>query len=254
MLKKENSNFFTIIISSYNGEKYITEQINSILNQTYINWELIIADDKSNDNTMNILENFCKKNSKITFYRNKNKLGPTESFFNLLHKSKGKYTIFCDQDDIWIPDKLLTLKNHINKENIIFGFHNARYLINNAEISKKLKLKDADIIYSSKPKLKFINLIFSNQVIGCLSFGETSTLQRLIKTTPLKHSKIYLDYWIALNISLTSEIFYINEILSLYRRHSSVATKQNRNLTTKIISRFFILISLIWNSICTRFY
>ena len=241
-------------MATYNGDKYLSEQLNSILSQTYTDWELLIADDQSNDNTLEIVKDICKKSSSISYYKNKNRLGPTQSFFNLLHRSRGEYTVFCDQDDIWFDDKLYILKKYINKNKIVFGFHNAKYLINSKEISRYLAVKDSDILYKSKPNLSFLNLIFSNKVVGCLSFGDTRKLQQKIQTKPSRLSTIYLDYWIALNFSLTSEIFYINEILSFYRRHSSVATELNRSFTIKFISRLFIFISLIRNSIYNIYY
>ena len=94
-----------VLMSAYNGEKYISEQINSILQQTYQNLVLYIRDDGSSDNTVSILEEY-ERQKKIVLIQGEN-LGFINSFFDVMKKCEtADYYAWCDQDDIWIPDKI----------------------------------------------------------------------------------------------------------------------------------------------------
>ena len=106
---------FEILISTYNGEEFIKMQLESIINQSYKNWKMCIADDFSSDQTLKIIQEYSYKDKRITFYKNKKRLGPLISFYKLLKKSNSDYVIFCDQDDIWVQDKLERLFQYIYK-------------------------------------------------------------------------------------------------------------------------------------------
>lgn len=99
-----------IMMTSYNGEKYIAEQIESIRQQTYPNWELIIQDDCSTDNTVKIIESFIKKDNRICFQINNGKHGAYPNWHSLINYCKNlkpyDYYLFCDHDDVWKVNKL----------------------------------------------------------------------------------------------------------------------------------------------------
>ena len=97
-----------ILMATYNGERYISEQIESILNQTYKNWKLYIRDDGSKDNTISIIRDFEKQypNKIILVKDKKNGLGAKCNFAELMKYSKQEYCMFSDQDDIWIDNKI----------------------------------------------------------------------------------------------------------------------------------------------------
>ena len=102
-----------ILMSTYNGEKYLEEQVKSIISQDYTDWHLYIRDDGSTDNTVSLIKKITRDNEKITFL-NENKpknLGVTGSFMDLLANTKAQYYMFSDQDDYWMEDKIsATLK------------------------------------------------------------------------------------------------------------------------------------------------
>ena len=105
-----------VFLSSYNGEKYIEEQIDSVLQQKGVEVRILVRDDGSNDKTVDILEMLYKK-GKINFYKGEN-IGYAKSFLNLLtHDNKADYYAFCDQDDFWLSNKLIEgiKKININK-------------------------------------------------------------------------------------------------------------------------------------------
>lgn len=244
---------FEILMSTYNGENFIKPQIVSIINQTYKHWKISIADDVSNDKTLKIIESYSKEDTRINFYKNKQRLGPLMSFYNLLQKSNADYVIFCDQDDIWSPNKLERIYKFISKskKKIPFGLHNGKFLVDNNSIVKfeKRLIRDNDIIFHKKPNLNFYNLIISNKVIGCMTFGNCRILKKIINKKPPQNKGLFLDYWIALKVSLSRKIEYIDEYLIDYRRHKNTATLSKRSLLEIIKTRITIMIFLILENI-----
>lgn len=96
-----------ILLSTYNGEKFLEEQIESIISQTYINWDLYIRDDGSTDSTIEIIERYCKQDSRIKLIKDTQiHRGPKNSFLWLLEQVEADYYMFCDQDDIWDSQKI----------------------------------------------------------------------------------------------------------------------------------------------------
>ena len=236
---------FEILISTYNGEEFIKMQLESIINQSYKNWKISIADDFSNDQTLKIIQEYSNKDKRINYYKNKKKLGPLISFYKLLKKSNSDYVVFCDQDDIWVPNKLEKIFQYINKskKQIVFGIHNGKFLVKDKTFLKfqNRYIKNKEIIFTKKPNLSFINLLFSNKVIGCMSFGNCKLLKKIINKKIPINKGIFLDYWIALNVSLKYEIEFIDEYLINYRRHHKTATLSKRSLFEKIKTRFTII-------------
>ena len=106
-----------VLLSTYNGEKYIKEQIESILNQKEVEIALLIRDDGSTDKTIQILEELAMNNENITVYKDEN-LGPARSFMDLIEKSdEYDYYAFSDQDDVWKPKKLISAINKLKEYN-----------------------------------------------------------------------------------------------------------------------------------------
>lgn len=101
----------TVAMATYNGQSYIRQQLNSILNQTYQELEIIIVDDCSSDNTLELITSF--KDERITVLSNDYNMGVAKSFERAIENSSGDYIALCDQDDIWVANKLETLMVHI---------------------------------------------------------------------------------------------------------------------------------------------
>ena len=116
----------SLVLCTYNGEKYIEKQLTSIVNQTVLPDEIIVCDDISIDDTLNIIYSFKEKynNIKWQVIKNKNKLGFANNFINALKFANGDYIFLSDQDDIWELDKISNMLNIIennNKINILFS-------------------------------------------------------------------------------------------------------------------------------------
>lgn len=105
-----------VLLSTYNGEKYLREQIDSVLNQEGVKVSLLIRDDGSKDETINILKEYASREN-VNFYEGQN-CGPSESFHDLMRHAHGyDFYSFCDQDDVWIKDKLITAVRLLEEKN-----------------------------------------------------------------------------------------------------------------------------------------
>ena len=114
----------SIIMAAYNAEHTIEEAINSVINQTYTNWELIVVNDCSSDNTVNLVENFCKNDIRIKTVNNSFNSGASKTRHNGLVRAAGSWIAILDSDDIWVSDKLekqIKLQKETNAELIFTG-------------------------------------------------------------------------------------------------------------------------------------
>lgn len=95
-----------ILLSTYNGERYLSELLDSILGQTYQNWSLLIRDDGSSDSTLEVISKYIAKDCRISLLNSDKNLGVISSFETLLKASTSPYVMFCDQDDVWLSNKI----------------------------------------------------------------------------------------------------------------------------------------------------
>lgn len=213
----------SVVLTSYNGERYIYEQIESILNQTYQNFELIIIDDQSSDSTIAILEEFKKKDNRIALYINNENLGPRFSFYNGIRKAKGDYIALSDQDDIWIPEKLEKLIQVINKQqkNTLLYYSNSQ-IINEYRKKQNVFLSDKINPYVGNDNRV---VLFHN-----FAWGHTMIFSKALvkKLDPIPEAFNH-DKWL-LYLALThGSVFYLDEVLQYYRHHSNNLTVKNKS-------------------------
>ena len=118
MTNTEQTPHVAILMATYNGSKYLPHQIDSILKQHYTNWTLYVQDDLSTDNTPEILAAYAKRDARIKVVDNQEKLGAKRNFMTLMEKVEADYYMFSDQDDEWLPEKILvTMKKMMEEEN-----------------------------------------------------------------------------------------------------------------------------------------
>lgn len=209
-----------ILLSTHNSEIFLTEQIESIINQSYKNWTLYIRDDGSVDSTINLIEEYCKRNKNIIYFKDDKRLNAKKSFMWILSHVNSKYYMFCDQDDVWLPKKIeLTLEKMINVE---IQYPQKPILIHTdlMVVDSKLNIISNSFWTSSKLKpdiLKNFNYIgVCNCATGC-----TVMINDLAKTIsiPMPESAPMHDWWIASLVAKYGIIDYITQPTILYRQH-----------------------------------
>ena len=154
------NNLVSIITPSFNSSKYIKETVDSVLSQTYENWELIIVDDGSKDSSANIIKDLTNTDTRIKgFYLDKN-IGAAEARNVAIQQAKGKYIAFLDSNDLWELEKLEKQISFMQTEDIAFSFSTYQPM---SEDGSKLY----SIIHA--PKIVTYSAYLKNTIIGCLT-------------------------------------------------------------------------------------
>lgn len=214
----------SILMAVYNGEKYLSQQIESILAQTFSQWKLIICDDCSSDNSFDIIRKYSEMYpDKIFARRNDAPTGSAQAnFMSMLKFSDGEYTMFADQDDVWLPDKISLTLNEMRKIEQCEG--NIPVLVHT-----DMTVVDAELNQISHSFMKYCrfnpnkralnNLIVQNNISGCTMMINRQLLE-LVEETPPGDIMMH-DWWLGLAASAFGKIDYIDKPTSLYRQHTA---------------------------------
>lgn len=208
----------SIAMTTYNGEKYLREQIDSILNQSYKDFELIICDDCSTDSTVQIIKSYT--DSRITLFINDTNLGFKKNFEKAIKLCSGDYIALSDQDDIWKNNKLELCVNNINDYDLICT---NSVIINSENISQNYTMKDVlkiKKIPNDQFKI-FSHLIFTNFVQGSTVLAKRDFI---LSTLPIPENFGYHDYWFGIMASINNGIKYLDISTLNYRKHESQIT------------------------------
>ena len=155
---QKSQSLVSIIMPSYNSDGTILESIQSVLSQTYKNWELIIVDDRSTDNTWQVIQTYADKYDNIRVYQNKENLGAGASRNFAIKKARGRFIAFLDSDDLWTEDKLA--------EQIPFMLEN-NYPLTYTHYSRFTSEEELSVV-TAPEYTTYKKLMYSN-VIGCLT-------------------------------------------------------------------------------------
>lgn len=224
----------SVCITTYNGEKYINEQLNSILSQLSENDEVIITDDISSDHTVDIIKSLNDKRIKI--YINDKKLGATANFNKSLSKASGDVIFLSDQDDIWLDNKVKICLGILEIYDLVET--NCKVVDENLNVIHESYF---DVVGSGKGFVK--NLYKSTYLGCCLAFNR----KVLEASLPIPNNlMMYHDWWIGFIAERKFKVYFENEPLLLYRRHgnttSSTVGKSKNSLFFKVKSRWQLLI------------
>ena len=208
-----------ILLATYNGEKYIREQIDSILNQTYKEFRLLISDDGSTDGTRDILNEYKAKDDRIEIFMQEENLGVVKNFEFLLKKVEAKYYMFSDQDDIWKDEKIEKSLNKI-EEGFDLVYSDLEVVDENLNVTYNSYWKLKGIYNKIKKYNNFESLYLNNFVTGCTIISRKDLIKDVL---PLPNTSKYVlhDYWISLIISQNGKISYVEEPLIKYRQHKN---------------------------------
>ncbi len=217
----KNKHDVDILLSTYNGGLYLGELLDSLLGQTHRGWRLMVRDDGSSDDTVEIIKGYAGQNPErvILLDDDGRRIGACRSFIRLLERSAADYVMFCDQDDVWLPDKIdITLKamQEIESEDgdIPILVHTDLKVVD----QEKNLISESFWRYQHlDPHLKSLNtLLVLNNVTGC-TMMLNSELRKLV--LPVPEGAILHDWWIALVASAFGKIGYVDRPTLLYRQH-----------------------------------
>lgn len=216
-------------MTTYNGENYIAAQIDSILNQTYKDIELIICDDCSTDKTPQLLKEYEKKDSRVHVYLNKKNLGFRKNFEQAINLCNGQYIALSDQDDIWQEWKLEESLSNLQNKNLICT-NSELTDINGISLNYTMKNVMNYNYIPANPLTQFIHLLHSNFVQGSTILAETSFLKRCC---PIPDEVPFHDIWFAINASLENGINYLDKCSIKYRQHDNQITSNSKHSILK---------------------
>ncbi|EPK8021203.1 glycosyltransferase [Providencia rettgeri] len=232
-----NNRSVNILLATYNGEKYLHEQINSLLDQSYSNFTVLISDDGSSDGTINVLSKIKDPRFKII---NTQRIGGViKNFEFLLSKSDADYVMLCDQDDVWHPNKIHhslneITKNEEDKDTPCLGFSDLELVNENLElISDSFYAKTGLNPYRN---FNIDNLSWMGSIYGCTIIMNRASVNNAL---PFPENLIMHDHWLGFRTLSIGNIFYINKALLKYRQHeNNVAGGMGykKNIIQKILS------------------
>ena len=218
-----------ILLATYNGAAFLEEQLQSILKQSYSDWHLYIRDDHSSDGTTAIIQKYVESNSeKITWIKDDDQgLGASGNFSRLMEQSSAPYVLFCDQDDIWEPDKVELMVKAMHDVEDASG-------IVPLYVFSDLKMIDGagNVIASSlwekegiDPKRTRLNqLLVQNVPYGCASMVNRELLEM---ATPVDPRALLHDHWLVLLAAAAGKVCAIDVIPVRHRIHDSNASRAN---------------------------
>lgn len=217
----------SIITSVYNSEKYINETIKSVLWQTYKNFEMILVDDCSTDNSLNVIQPFIEQDSRIKLIQLPENSGAAVARNAAIEAARGQYIAFLDSDDIWLPDKLQKQLNFMEKNNYPFVFSAYDKIDNKGEIFGHVGVPN---------KVSYIDILKTCS-IGCLTVVyDTECFGKVYM--PLIRKRQDFGLWLRL-LKKTNYAYGLNETLAQYRVHSDSisANKVNAAIFTWCLYR-----------------
>lgn len=216
----------SVAMCTYNGERYLAEQLNSLLTQTRLPNELVVCDDGSTDKTLELLENFQKNvRFKVFIHKNEKPLGTTKNFEKAVNLCTGNYIFLCDQDDVWLPSKIEVLTQYLDQHPTVeLVFSNAKLVDNDLN---DLNRTQWDVVrFHAHQRTKWESgkamqvMLGGNRVTGCTT-AIRSELVEASMPFPTDIPNTIHDTWLAWVATVRQSILPLDETLTLYRQHAN---------------------------------
>ena len=208
-----------ILMAAYNGERFVAEQIESIQEQSFHDWRLIVSDDCSSDGTLDIVRRFAHADSRIQIMKRKRKSGSAQAnFLDALRSTSASYVMFCDQDDFWLPHKLETFLAHAEDHD---GSIPSLYFSDMEVVDDyRQPIHDSFMLSShlDSRRIRLNQLLPLCCVAGCASMMNRPLVDIVNKTDSYQAINMH-DAWVALVACVFGRIYYIDEITVQYRQH-----------------------------------
>lgn len=215
-MKNEND-LVSIIVPVYNAEKFLKDTINTVLSQTYNNWELILIDDCSTDNSKDLIEKYVKKDARINYFKQEKNGGPAFARNKGIELSNGRYICFLDADDLWEKEKIEKQVNFMNETDSAFSFTGYEFTDENGKPNGKKVFVPNTINYNQALKN---TTIWTSTVMF-----DMSKLSKKDVYMPNVKSEDTACWWKVLK--KIDFAYGLNEVLSFYRRtHGTLSSNK----------------------------
>lgn len=217
-------------MASYNYARYLDEAISSVINQSYQNWELIIVDDGSNDNSIEIIKSYCQKDNRIKLLEHENGVnkGLKETILLGLENITGDWVAFLESDDVFNPDNLTKKVKTIQK------YPDVKLIFNKVDFLSEKQSKRKNIFENTQKKLSkmsfpknmFCDFYIDNMILtfSCVMV-EANTLKNADFSTPVD---VFLDWWLWIQLAYENNFYYIDEELTQWRLHEKSYIKMGK--------------------------
>lgn len=224
-----------ILLATYNGEKYLVEQIESILLQTILNWILLIRDDGSTDGTLQIIQRYADQYpDKIIWLRdNESNLGVTKNFERLMEYSTASYIMFCDQDDIWFSNKIEISLRKLQTMERQYESDIPLLVYTDLSVCDERGEPIAESFWKYQGGNPSLPLDYAKALVQNNATGNTFIFNRSLcdRALPFPPDTVMHDWCVALTALYLGKIDYITNQTILYRQHSAnVSGSKGKNI------------------------
>lgn len=209
-----------VAMATYNGEQFISDQINSIIEQTHQDWVLYISDDGSTDNTVSIIKDFALEDSRIKLINIDRQGGVISNFNKALESTSAEFIVLSDQDDLWPQDRLDILLAAISKDNSIkqpkLVFTDLTLINEAGETIAKSFYKENKL--NPLENLRGYNLLWKSTVYGCTTIMNRALLDVALPIPVEVHMH---DQWLAMKAHQNRGLEFIDVSTIMYRQHNN---------------------------------
>ncbi|MFA6275873.1 MAG: glycosyltransferase family 2 protein [Pedobacter sp.] len=224
----------SVCLATFNGEKYIVEQLDSILNQLGPDDEIIVSDDGSSDQTLPIIRGYA--DPRIHIFTNNERKGIVGNFENAMKNCKGDYIFLSDQDDVWLSQKV-----EISLEALI---ENDLVVTNCSVVDENLTIISPSYFEIANSKKGFLKNFYRSSYLGCcLAFNRK--LLNIVLPIPASLN-LFHDWWIGFLADLRFNVIFIETPCMLYRRHNLNVSTTTEKSAQKINKRIFDRLQLLY--------
>ncbi len=230
-------------MATYNGEKFIAEQLDSLINQTYKDLEIIICDDGSTDRTVEIIQSYQQQDNRIRLFQNETNLGILKNFEKAISLSKGEYIALCDHDDIWMENKVEVMLGEIG--DAVLAYHDDRLIDQDGTIRAASFYRHERIDITRCQTIR--TLLSDNWISGHAVMFRRELKEKML---PIPEEFQHFDYWVVLIAFLNGSISYCNRQLVSWRQHGSNDSGNKLTERTFIEKLFFPIdrqTFILWN-------
>lgn len=240
-----------IILATYNGEKFLAQQIESLLAQTHTQWRLLVSDDGSLDSTQEIIKRYSAADARIVLVNTTRQGGVVANFKKALESAAANYMMFCDQDDVWLKDKVEIMLTELLRREAdsgvavpLLGFSDLRLVDSQLQTLSEsfYRSNQLDPNYNLDPRY----LAWSSTVYGCTTIFNAALLRLAM---PIPGGIPMHDQWFALLAASHGAVFHLPRQTILYRQHDANVVGARRKSFVERVGAFRRTLAVIGQDI-----